>query len=140
MINVVIDTNVIVSALLKPNGPNRQAIRKAIDPKTPLRICFSSQIVDEYQDVLHRGLLVSRGLSSQADELLDLILQVGDEVVPKYVPAIVYPDEKDRQFLEAAIYVDGILLTNNLKDYPFLGVVIVAPEEFIGWCEERGIE
>lgn len=139
MVNVVIDTNVILSALLKPNGPNRQALRKAIDPKTPLRICYSSQMVDEYHDVLRRSLIVSQGLSRQAEELLRLILQVGEEVIPKYVPAIVYPDEKDRQFLEAAIYVDGILLTNNLKDYPFLGVVVVAPEEFLGWCNEQGI-
>uniref|UniRef100_A0A7C9JCF9 Putative toxin-antitoxin system toxin component, PIN family n=1 Tax=Muribaculaceae bacterium Z82 TaxID=2304548 RepID=A0A7C9JCF9_9BACT len=139
MVNVVVDTNVLMAALLKPSGPNRKALRKIINPATPLRICYSSQIVDEYIDVLHRFPISSRGLTQAAEALVRLIVDVGDEMVPKYVPAIVYPDEKDRPFLEAAVYVNAVLLTNNLKDFPFLGVTVIGPEDFLSWCEEAGI-
>ena len=138
MIDVIVDTNVLVSALLEQGGPNRAALRKVLDSRTPLQICYSSQMVSEYRDVLSRHLVVSRGLSAQAEALLDIVLDSGDEVVPKYVPAIVYPDEKDRPFLEAAVYVDGIILANNLKDFPYLGVSVVGPEELLAWCRDQG--
>lgn len=139
MIDVIVDTNVLVASLLKGNGPNRAALRKILDPDMPLQLCYSSQIVDEYRDVLSRRLIVSRGLAPQAQALLDIVLEAGDEIVPKYVPAIVYPDEKDRPFLEAAVYVRGIILTNNLRDFPFLGVTTVAPDELLSWCETQGL-
>lgn len=138
MINIVIDTNVLMAALIKKDGPNRQALRKILNPRNPFHICFSSQMTDEYAEVLRRYPISSRGLTPEANALLELIVDVGDEIVPKFIPAIVYPDDKDRAFLEAAVYVDGLLLTNNLKDYPFLGVHIIAPEEFLAWCEENG--
>lgn len=138
MIDVIVDTNVLVAALLKKGGSNRAALRKALDPRTPLQICYSSQMVGEYRDVFERHLIVSRGLSLQAEALLDIVFNAGDEVVPKYLPAIVYPDEKDRPFLEAAVYVGGIILTNNLKDFPYLGVSVVGPEELLAWCEDQG--
>lgn len=139
MINVVIDTNVLAASLLKRGGSNRAALAKVLDARTPLRICYSSQIVDEYVDVLHRPFVASRGLVPEADALVRLIVDEGEQIVPKFIPAIVYPDEKDRPFLEAAVYANAVLLTNNLRDFPFLGVTVVAPEEFLGWCAETGI-
>ena len=138
MIDVIVDTNVLVATLLKKGGANRAALRKVLDPRTPLQICYSSQMVSEYQDVLARHLITSRGLSTQAEALLDIVLDAGDEIVPKYLPAIVYPDEKDRPFLEAAVYVKGILLTNNVRDFPYIDVAVVGPEELLAWCDEQG--
>ena len=138
MVNVV-DTNVLMASLLKPSGPNRRALRKIIDPTTPLRICYSSQMMDEYEDVLHRFSISSRGIVQPAEALLGLVADTGEEIVPKFAPAIVYPDEKDRPFLEAAVYANAVLLTNNLKDFPFLGVTVIGPEDFLGWCEQMGI-
>lgn len=140
MINVVLDTNVLMAALIKRNGPNRIALRKVLNPDSPFRICYSSQIADEYADVLRRHPISSRGLTPEAEALCRLVLDVGDEIIPKFIPAIVYPDDKDRPFLEAAVYADAILLTNNLRDFPFLGVHVVALEEFLAWCEASGIE
>lgn len=139
MVNVVVGANVLMASLLKPSGANRRVLRKIVDPATPLRICYSSQMVDEYRDVLHRFPISSRGLTNAADALLRLVLDLGDEIVPKFVPAIVYPDEKDRPFLEAAVYANAVLLTNNLKDFPFLGVTVIGPEDFLAWCESSGI-
>ncbi len=138
MIDIIIDTNVLAAALLKKNGPNRNALRKVLDPRTPFRICYSSQMADEYRDVLSRHFIVSRGLSRQANDLIGIVLDEGDEIVPKYLPAIVYTDEKDRPFLEAAVYVNGIILTNNIKDFPYLGISAIGPEEFLAWCSDQG--
>lgn len=137
MIDVVFDTNVLVAALLKPSGSNRQAMRTVFANPQAFRICYSSQIMAEYEDVLSRPAITMRGIHEEAQALLGLIRQVGTEVVPKRVPAVVYPDEDDRPFLEAVVYVGGILLTNNLSDFPFAGVSILAPEEFLSWWESR---
>lgn len=139
MINVIIDTNVLMAALIKKSGSNRATLRKVLDSRGPFRICYSSQISDEYAEVLHRYPISSRGLVPGAEALFRLILDVGDQIVPKFIPAIVYPDDKDRPFLEAAVYTKAILLTNILRDFPFIGVNIVAPEEFLAWCENEDI-
>ena len=52
-------------------------------------------------------------------------------MVPKAIPALVYPDEKDKPFLEAAVYVNGVLVSNSTKDYPFAGVRILRAGEFL---------
>lgn len=137
MIDVVFDTNVLVGALLKGDGPNRRVMRAAIADPSSFRICFSSQIMAEYEDVLSRPIITARGLQDEARALIQLVKRVGYEVVPKPVYAVVYPDLDDRPFLEAAVYVDGVLVTNNLKDFPFLGVTILGPEEFLDWLDQR---
>lgn len=139
MINVVTDTNVLMAALIKKSGSNRAALRKVLDPRSPFRICYSSQMSDEYVEALHGYPISSRGLVPEAEALFRLVLDVGDQIVPKFIPAIVYPDDKDRPFLEAAVYAKAILLTNNLRDFPFIGVNVVAPEELLAWCENEDI-
>ena len=136
MIDVVLDTSVLVAALLG-DGPNRRTAREVLTRPDVFRLCYSSQIMAEYEDVLSRPLVTSRGLQNEARSLLALVGRVGEEVVPKPVYAIVYPDLDDRPFLEAAVYVEGALVTNNLKDYPFLGVTMLSPEEFLGWIDAR---
>lgn len=137
MINVVFDTNVLVGALIKGAGPNRRVLREALANPSSFRICYSSQIMAEYEDVLSRPVITARGLQEEARGLLQLVRRVGLEVVPKPVYAVVYPDLDDRPFLEAAVYVDGALITNNLKDFPFLGVTILGPDEFLAWLNQR---
>ena len=38
---------------------------------------------------------------------------------------------KDKPFLEAAVYVSGVLVTNNVRDFPFAGVRILRAGEFL---------
>jgi hypothetical protein len=92
----------------------------------------------EYDDVLSRPIITGRGLQQEAENLLALIKEVGEEVIPKPIYAIIYPDRTDRPFLEAVVYVDGVLLTNNLKDFPFADVNTMCPEEFLDWLDSRG--
>ena len=137
MINVVLDTNVLVSALLKKEGPNRRVLREVVGNPDIFKVCYSSQMMAEYEDVLARPAVTSRGLQGEAADLLALMKRVGEEIIPKPVYALVYPDADNRPFLEAAVYVSGALVTNNLRDFPFLGVTILGPEEFLVRLDSR---
>lgn len=121
-----------MASLIKRDDSNRTALRKILAPENPFRVCYSSQMVDEYSEVLHRYPISSRGLASEADTLLELVLDVGDQIIPKYIPAIVYPDDKDRPFLEAAVYADAILLTK----IPSRGTVL---RTIVTDCLSRGL-
>ena len=70
MINVVLDTNVLMAAPIKKDGVNRAALRKVIDPSGIFRICYSSQMADECVEALRRHPISSRGLTSEAAALL----------------------------------------------------------------------
>ena len=137
MIHVVFDTNVLVASLLKGDGPNREVMRRVLSEPDAFGICYSSQMMAEYEDVLSRPIVTTRGLQDEARALIALLQRIGAEVVPKPVYALVYPELDDRPFLETAVYVNGAQVTNNLRDYPFAGVTVLAPEEFLGWLDTR---
>lgn len=131
MIDVVLDTNVLVAALLKPEGEHAGVLMEVLDKPGSFNLVVSSQIVDEYRDVLSRSVITLRGLAPEAGALLDLVCEMAQEVVPKSIPQLVYPDVKDKPFLEAAVYVGGVLVTNNVRDFPFAGVRILRAGEFL---------
>jgi len=52
MIRVVLDTNIIVSALLQPLGPPAQAFLLVL--RDAVQMCVSSAVFAEYEEVLRR--------------------------------------------------------------------------------------
>ena len=136
MIDVVLDTNVLAAALLAPDGEHAAVLMEVFDRPEVFNLVVSSQIVDEYRDVLGRSIITLRGLKPEADALIELVCEVAEEVVPKAIPALVYPDVKDKPFLEAAVYVNGVLVTNNVRDFPFVGVRILRAGEFLRFADK----
>lgn len=67
--------------------------------------------------------------------MLALVEDVAEEVVPKAIPQLVYPDVRDKPFLEAAVYVGGVLVTDNVRDFPFAGVRILKAGEFLRFAD-----
>jgi predicted nucleic acid-binding protein len=55
MIRVVLDTNILVSALLQPKGPPARVflLTLAAAPR-PLQLCVSAGIYAEYEEVIAR--------------------------------------------------------------------------------------
>lgn len=135
MIDVVLDTNVLVAALLKPDGEHASTLMEVLEKSHVFNLVVSSQIMDEYRDVLSRSVITLRGLKPEADALLNLICETAAEVVPKSIPQLIYPDVKDKPFLEAAVYVGGVLVTNNVRDFPFAGVRILRAGEFLEFAQ-----
>jgi putative PIN family toxin of toxin-antitoxin system len=113
MIKIVLDTNILVSALWTPAGNASAIISLVLSDK--LIPCFDQQIMNEYRTVLNRPRL--KFSSGQVDELLNEIIGRGLSVI--VVPSnIVMPDESDRKFYDVAKYCEACLITGNIRHYP----------------------
>lgn len=114
MIRVVLDTNVIVSALLQPVGPPAQVFVLAIGGA--LQLCVSAAIYAEYEEV------ISRPRFQRTDEIIAGTLRAIREKGFWVRPATrlrVCPDPEDDIFLECAQAAHAeYLVTGNLKHFP----------------------
>lgn len=111
---VVLDTNVLVSALLTPNGKAAYILDALVLDK--LTICYDYRILEEYQDVLPRAKFHIP--ESEIRYVLDLIKRNGLSFVPTSLAEIPFTDESDRAFFEMAKFMNAILVSGNLKHYP----------------------
>jgi putative PIN family toxin of toxin-antitoxin system len=114
MIKVVLDTNLIVSAHLKPDGLERSVLTLALAERIHLYI--STEIFAEYAEVLHRSKLKID--SDWADESLKLIT-AHSKIITSMRRLSVSPDEADNRFLECAEEVQAdYLVTGNKRHFP----------------------
>jgi putative PIN family toxin of toxin-antitoxin system len=129
-LRLVIDTNVVISAALKPEGLQRTTFILAITK--PARLYVSQPILEEYADVLSRPeLKIRKGLRRQ---FLQLIRNRGNLVVPSR-RLEVSSDPDDNRFLECAdVARADYLVTGNLRHFPrfWKKTKIITPREFIG--------
>ncbi|MGB8323307.1 MAG: putative toxin-antitoxin system toxin component, PIN family [Candidatus Acidiferrum sp.] len=128
-LRLVIDTNVLVSATLKPAGLQRTVFLIAISK--PARLYVSHPILEEYNEVLARPeLRIRKGLRLQ---LLQLIKNHGHTVVPtRRLEVTTDPD--DNIFLECAdVARADYFVTGNQKHFPrfWKKTKIVTPREFV---------
>ena len=66
MIDVVLDTNVLVATLLTPRGDHARVLMTVLENPDVFNFVVSSQIEDEYRDVCGRSIVSLRGLSQEA--------------------------------------------------------------------------
>jgi putative PIN family toxin of toxin-antitoxin system len=129
-LRLVIETNVVISAALKPEGLQRTTLLLAIT--RPARLYVSRPILEEYADVLSRPeLKIRKGLRRQ---LLQLIRNRSNLVVPSR-RVEVSSDPDDNRFLECADAARAdYLVTGNLRHFPrfWKKTKIITPREFIG--------
>ena len=128
-LRLVIDTNVLVSAAIKPAGLQRTVLLLAVTK--PARLYVSRAILEEYREVLGRPeLRIRKGARQQ---LLQLIKNHSFTMVPaRRLDVAADPD--DNIFLECADadHAD-YLITGNLKHFPrfWKETKIITPREFI---------
>jgi uncharacterized protein len=129
-LRLVIDTNVLVSAALKPEGLQRTTLILATTK--PARLYVSQPILDEYADVLSRPeLRIRKGLRLQ---LLQLIKNHAQIVAPSR-RLDVCSDPDDNVFLECADKAGAdYLITGNQKHFPkfWKKTKVITAREFIG--------
>ena len=113
-LRLVIDTNVVISAALKPAGLQRTVLLLAMTK--PARLYVSRPILAEYGDVLARPeLQIRRGLRLQ---LLQLIKNRSYPVVPTRKLEVA-GDPDDNIFIECADAARAdYLITGNLRHFP----------------------
>jgi putative PIN family toxin of toxin-antitoxin system len=113
VIRAVIDTNVLVSGLLAPNG-NESLVLLAVRQGL-IMPCFSEEIYSEY-----RGVLARRKFSfpPQILALLSMILRCGEPVRPEK-SLVSSPDPGDTKFLDCAFASQAdFLVTGNKRHFP----------------------
>jgi len=120
----VIDTNVLVSALLTPGGISAQIVRAIRD--TALVPVLSHAINVEYAEVLNRA----RFGFTQSD-ISDLLLDLNGLAVfvaPSPIQTARLPDPTDAPFIAAAMAAACAVVTGNAKHFPArLGLQVLSP-------------
>lgn len=115
MIRVVLDTNVIVSAVLTRGGAEAYALDLAAAGK--IQIYATPAILTEYEEVLRRSKF-SRISPKVIDGALALIQHLAILVNPKETLAV-SSDESDNRFLECADAAGAdYLVTGNKRHFP----------------------
>ena len=128
-LRLVIDTNVVISAAIKPAGLQRTVLLLAITK--PARLYISRPILEEYSEVLARPeLQIRKGLRRQ---LLQLIKNHSYTVAPTRRLEVT-SDPDDNMFLECAdVARADYLVTGNQKHFPrfWKKTKIITLREFI---------
>lgn len=129
MIKIVLDTNIVVSALLNPYGPSYQIL--ALVLSRDIRLCLDGRIWHEYKEVLLRDKF---GFTPAAvEDLLNFFDAESFQVAAKPI-TFKCTDLSDTKFLEVASAAQAeYLITGNLKHYPshVKNLKIISPARFL---------
>jgi len=124
--NIVVDTNVIVSALINVNGTPAKILSLLLNGK--VKLLYDNRIIFEYTEVLLR-----KEFGFNADVVNDMIeyfKHQGDFINANYF-TLKFHDETDKKFYE--IYKTGeanYLITGNIKHFPN-EKTIITPKDFL---------
>lgn len=125
----VFDTNVIVSAGVKPDGVPRALVGATLIGRAQIVTCPG--ILDEYMDVMRRVKFLRYGFPPPWLRLLiGESMQLPD---PKPWPYAL-PDSDDGIFLALAHEAGAWLVTGNLRHFPTSarrGVTVLSPADYL---------
>ncbi|MCY4586445.1 MAG: putative toxin-antitoxin system toxin component, PIN family [Bryobacterales bacterium] len=135
----MIDTNVLVAAVLSPDGAAREVLRRCLTGKAqPL---IGNALFLEYEDVLSRDDLFAAAPIGREDRaiLLDAVLSVCLWINITFLWRPNLPDESDNHLIELAVAGNAeLIITSNVRDVAagelvFDGLRIVTPG---AWLKE----
>ncbi|WP_066801541.1 putative toxin-antitoxin system toxin component, PIN family [Moraxella oblonga] len=129
---IVIDTNLLISAMISPNSIIHEVLKKALEDHT---ICTSQKTLDEFLEVATRDkfLRFFRNIADR-DKFIAFIIQVSKIIEPAY-RVNDCRDPKDNMFLEVALTCNAIYLVSGDKDLlslnPYHHIQIITPAQFL---------
>ena len=131
---VVLDTDVLVSGLLNPNGPPAAILN--LFANTKLKLIYDNRILQEYEEALHR-----ERFGFESDRIAALIAFLQDE--GEYVSA--EPSKRpvrayfNRAFYEVMIAGEAdFLITGNVNHFPKEDGIINYRYFVMKWNEGTG--
>ena len=130
---IVIDTNVIVSALKSRNGFSFDLL-SIIDDKR-LSVSISVPLILEYEDAVKRNKSKIKLTKSEIDAIIDYICLTSEQRKIFYLWRPYLKDPKDDMVLELAVESESdYIISFNKKD--FIGIEkfnlqVVTPKEFL---------
>jgi uncharacterized protein len=137
LLRAVIDTNVLVGALIRRDGRNRSVLRACFEGQ--LQPIVGQSLFLEYEDVLGRDILFKNSPLSKRErqQLFEAFLSVCEWIQIYYLWRPNLRDEADNHVLELAIAGGAAtIVTNNVADFrgsdlQFPGVRIAKPKEVL---------
>ena len=132
---IVVDTSVIISALIGKKGPSREILRRCLHGHyKPL---ISNALFQEYEDVISRDRIKNASPLSEKEirELLNAFYSVCKWVPIYFLWRPNLKDENDNFLIELALAGNSnLIVTNNIKDLTgaeltFEGLSILKPEQ-----------
>ena len=135
MPTVLVDTNVLVAALLRGGGPARSVLRGCLTEQ--YQAVLGPALLAEYEDVLGRADLFSGSVLSakERNEVFDGFLHRCRWVEVFYAWRPNLPDEADNHLIELAVAAQAdAIVTRNLRDVSrgelkFPSLKVVTPEQ-----------
>jgi putative PIN family toxin of toxin-antitoxin system len=123
---IVLDTNVLISALLSPKGPPARIMDGILNGKYTLQL--DNRILLEYMDVIRRPEFAFK--EEWISPLIDYIRMESDFISAEQIPWDL-PDRDDCMFYEVALASSAkALITGNKKHFPECPL-IMSPSEFL---------
>ena len=123
---VVLDTNVIVSALININGAPSRILSLILNGK--IKILYDNRIIFEYIDVLSRK---EFGFPDDIiNDMVDFFKRDGEFINAEHLKKI-FSDETDKKFYEVYKFGEAqYLITGNIKHFPKEETIIL-PGDFL---------
>ena len=130
----VIDTNVIVSALLNHDGESNPSIVLTNVISGIITPLYNEEILSEYREVLSRDKFPFR--DSDVEDTLNLFIKKGVRVNSTVPIEESFSDSDDVVFYEVAMSKEGAyLITGNIKHFP-INPMVVTPAEMVELLKE----
>jgi len=127
---IVLDTNVVISGVLKPYGHSAVILRLVAEGA--IQAAYDVRTLAEYRDVL------TRAEFNFSPKIVEAFLTQGEqEGVPVSCRPLKFhlPDPEDEPFLEVALASRAMaVVTGNKRHFPqaeYEGVRILSPAEFV---------
>lgn len=132
MQRIIIDTNVLVSALIQKSYPYFVVSDIFLDRN--IEWCISDEVLKEYHNVLKRDKFSKySGFTARAESILASIEEIATLFTPK-IRLTIINDPDDNRFIELADESKAdFLITGNTADFTFRNykqTQIVSPKEY----------
>jgi len=137
MIRVVLDTTVIVSAVISPNGPNARLFDLILDRQ--IRPYTTKEVLAEYAKVFSYERL--KHLSKTRTARLNSILSRAGKVVRSPGILKISGHDDDNRIYECAVAAKAhYIVTENAKHFnaPHKTTQIINAQQLLGILEDRG--
>lgn len=139
MVQIVLDTNVLVSGLISAGTPPGRIIDGMRGDE--IQLCIDDRIFGEYREVLTRPELARWIHPEDSSAILDHIRNSAQYFIGALtIPGL--PDPDDAPFAEVAAMGSVPLVTGNVKHFPreTVGPIsILTPRAFIDWFGAKKI-
>ena len=130
---VVLDTNVLVSALRSRRGASFKVLELVGQDRFDL--CVSVPLVVEYESAAKRVAALAGLRRADIDDIIDYLCRVAEHREIFYLWRPCLKDAKDDRVLELAVESEvDFIVTHNVRDFSGaeqFGVRVLTPQEFL---------